>query len=151
MADLTPATPGPAVQGVRAAGGVVWRRRDDGTVEVAVVHRPRYDDWSLPKGKLEHGETHTEAARREVQEETGLCCELGPELASTSYVDRKGRPKTVRYWAMAARDGAFRPSEEVDELRWLTLAEAAALVSYRHDADVLASFADGLAPGTSPA
>jgi len=140
MADLTPAAPGRAAETVQAAGGVVWRRRPDGTVEVAVVHRPKYDDWSLPKGKLDGGESHEDAARREVLEETGLLCELGAELASTSYVDGKGRPKVVRYWSMTVLDGAFRPSEEVDELRWLTPDAAAALVSNRLDAEVLASF-----------
>lgn len=145
VAELTPAsvepesTPESTV--VRAAGGVVWRRRAGGALEVAVVHRPKYDDWSLPKGKLERGESHETAARREVQEETGLRCELGRELAGTAYVDRKGRPKSVRYWAMTVLDGAFRPSDEVDDLRWLTPDEAAARLSYPHDTAVVASLA----------
>jgi 8-oxo-dGTP diphosphatase len=116
---------------VRAAGGLVLK---DG--RIAVVHRSRYDDWSLPKGKLEHGETSEEAALREVREETGLECELGRELSSTSYHDRKGRSKVVRYWLMDPVGGEFEPNEEVDELRWLTPAEAAALLSYPHDAEL---------------
>jgi 8-oxo-dGTP diphosphatase len=116
---------------VRAAGGVVKR---DG--RIAVVHRPRYDDWSLPKGKLDPGETSEQAALREVWEETGLRCELGPELSSTSYHDRKGRSKVVRYWLMEAVEGEFAPNDEVDELRWLEPAEAAALLTYPRDAEL---------------
>jgi 8-oxo-dGTP diphosphatase len=113
---------------VRAAGGVV--RRDG---RIAVVHRPRYDDWSLPKGKLDPGETWEEAALREVREETGLECELGEELSSTTYRDRKGRFKLVRYWLMDPVGGEFAPNDEVDELRWLAPAEAVALLTYPRD------------------
>ena len=116
---------------VKAAGGVV--RRDG---RIAVVHRPRYDDWSLPKGKLDPGESFEEAALREVREETGFECELGEELSSTSYNDRKGRSKIVRYWLMEPVGGEFAPNDEVDELRWLTPAEAVDLLTYPRDAEL---------------
>jgi 8-oxo-dGTP pyrophosphatase MutT (NUDIX family) len=124
---------------VRAAGGVVWRRRG-GDLEVIVVHRPKYDDWTFPKGKLDPGETEKEAAVREVVEETGFECELGRRLHSTSYVDAKGRPKRVDYWAMSVTAGRFRPNDEVDELRWVPIAKVERLLSYDHDLDVLRSF-----------
>lgn len=121
---------------VRASGGVVTRRRD-GQLEVLLVHRPRYDDWTLPKGKLLPGESDEEGALREVEEETGLLCELGPELVSTEYMDSRGRPKTVRYWAMRPLSGSFEPHDEVDAVRWLTLDRARALLSYDRDLAVL--------------
>jgi len=121
---------------VRAAGGVVVRR-DDVEPQVLLVHRPRYDDWTLPKGKLEPGETEAEGALREVEEETGLTCDLGREIATTSYTDARGRPKTVRYWVMHPRKGRFTPHNEVDDVRWLALSEARRLLSYDRDRDVL--------------
>jgi 8-oxo-dGTP diphosphatase len=118
---------------IEAAGGIVMRRGPEET-EIAVVHRPRYDDWSFPKGKLDAGETFEEAALREVREETGLTCRLGPELAFAHYDDNKGRPKLVRYWLMAViEDPGFEPNDEVDELRWLTPAEATELLTYSRD------------------
>ena len=130
----------PGTTVVQAAGGVVWRREAGGDLEVLLVHRPRYDDWTVPKGKLDAGEDHADAARREVQEETGLRCALGPELASTSYRDRKGRPKHVRYWAMTPVAGRFTPTDEVDEVVWLPVEDAKALLTYERDRAVL----DGL-------
>jgi 8-oxo-dGTP diphosphatase len=122
---------------VQAAGGVVWRRSPAGELEVLLVHRPRYDDWTVPKGKLDPGEDHASAALREVAEETGLRCTLGPELASTSYRDRRDRPKHVRYWAMTPVDGAFTPTDEVDEVRWVPVEAARSLLSYRRDEPLL--------------
>lgn len=122
---------------VRAGGGVVVRAGEGG-IEVAVVHRPRYDDWSLPKGKLEAGESFEDGALREVEEETGFRCELGDELSPVSYRDRKGRRKLVRYWAMSRIDGEFAPNEEVDELEWLSPAAAARRLDYEHDRKLLA-------------
>ena len=130
---------------VLAAGGAVWRRTPDGVVEVLVVHRPRYDDWSLPKGKCEHDESFLACARREVLEETGLTCEVGPELIDVYYDDHKGRAKIVRYWAMEAVDGAFVANVEVDEARWLPFPAAVAQLSYPHDRPVLRSLVTTLA------
>ena len=117
---------------VRAAGGVVIR---DGLV--VLVHRPRYDDWTLPKGKLDAGESFEEAAIREIDEETGLRTRLVRELPAV-YYEVRGRPKVVRYWLMeVASDPGFVPNDEVDELRWLEPAAARSLLSYDRDRDVL--------------
>jgi 8-oxo-dGTP diphosphatase len=105
-----------------------------------MVHRPRYDDWSLPKGKCDKGEGDADCALREVREETGLTCVLGAELPSTQYRDNKGRDKTVRYWAMEPVSGAFSPNSEVDEIRWLAMPEAVNLLSYDHDRPVVEAF-----------
>jgi 8-oxo-dGTP pyrophosphatase MutT (NUDIX family) len=126
----------PEAAEVKASGGVVWRRGERG-LEVALVHRPRYDDWSFPKGKLDEGEGWEEAALREVEEEIGLRCRLGHELPPTSYRDSKGRAKIVRYWLMEPLDGEFVPSHEVDEVRWLTPADADRQLSYEHDRRLL--------------
>jgi 8-oxo-dGTP diphosphatase len=130
---------------VRAAGGLVWRATfvaDGGEaragVEIVVVHRPRYDDWSFPKGKLDKGETYEAAALREVTEETGLLCELGDELPSTWYLDGKGRSKLVRYWAMRVVGiKPWAPNDEIDQRRWVTLGEAAGMLTYGHDRELL--------------
>lgn len=122
---------------VRAAGGLVWRTRDGCDPEVLLVHRPKYDDWTLPKGKCAKGEDDEACALREVVEETGLRCELGASLGSTEYADRHGRPKRVRYWAMTPVGGDFEVNDEVDEVRWLSVDDARALLSYGLDCDVL--------------
>jgi 8-oxo-dGTP pyrophosphatase MutT (NUDIX family) len=133
---------------VRAAGGVVRRRRRNGDYEFAVVHRARYDDWSLPKGKADQGESDEETALREVEEETGVRCVLGPELGTVHYRDRNGRPKQARYWLMEPVDpgepSTFQPNHEIDELRWCSAAEAGKLLSYEHDRKLIAD-AEGLA------
>jgi 8-oxo-dGTP diphosphatase len=128
----------PEAAEVKASGGIVWRRTPSGDVELVVVHRPRYDDWSLPKGKLAAGETWERAALREVEEEVGLRCRLGDELPPVSYRDSKGRAKVVRYWLMEPDRGArFTPNDEVDEMRWVGLAAADALLSYPHDVELV--------------
>ena len=136
----------PEAAEVKAAGGVVWRRGGDGDgVEIVIAHRPRYDDWSLPKGKLDAGESWEDCALREVEEETGMRCRLGEELEPTNYQDRKGRDKVVRYWLMEPVDDTdFVPNDEVDQLRWLAPAEAANLLSYPHDKELVASAAERL-------
>lgn len=109
-------------------------RKGPAATEIAVVHRPRYDDWSFPKGKLDPGETFEDCALREVREETNLICRLGPELPFAQYTDNHGRLKIVRYWLMAVvEDPGFQPNEEVDDLRWLVPATAADLLTYKRD------------------
>jgi 8-oxo-dGTP diphosphatase len=128
---------------VRAAGGIVLRRGPHGT-QVLLVHRPRYDDWSLPKGKADDGERDEETALREVEEETGLRCILGAPAGRTRYRDSKGRDKVVHYWLMepeseaATTDGAFVPNAEVDAVRWCSVAEAAGRLTYAHDRKLIA-------------
>ena len=117
---------------VRAAGGIVWDRE-----RVLLVHRPRYDDWTFPKGKADPGESDEDCALREVAEETGFECGLGDEVAATSYRDSRGRWKRVRYWQMDVLGGRFVPSSEVDEARWCTTEEALRLLSYARDRDLL--------------
>jgi 8-oxo-dGTP pyrophosphatase MutT (NUDIX family) len=125
---------------VRAGGGLVWRRTGSGEVEVVLVHRPAYDDWSYPKGKLESGESEETAALREVEEETGLRCRLGPELGTTEYRDSRNRRKTVRYWQMRAVGGSLAAANEVDDARWVPLEDVPRLLSYNRDRDLLAVF-----------
>jgi 8-oxo-dGTP diphosphatase len=122
---------------VRAAGGLVLRRTGVG-LEVLLVHRPAYDDWSLPKGKLDTDEDWADGALREVEEETGLRCVLGRQAGTTEYVDSRGRPKQVRYWTMAAPGAEPEAANEVDEVRWASAAEAVALLDYAHDRELLA-------------
>jgi 8-oxo-dGTP pyrophosphatase MutT (NUDIX family) len=130
-----------AQEEVRAAGGAVARVNEEGELEVAVVHRPKYDDWSLPKGKLDPGEGWEEAALREVEEETGLQAELGPPLGEARYIDPKGRPKLVRYWEMTPIGGEFHANKEVDELRWLPVDQAQPLLTNLRDRELVARLA----------
>ena len=128
---------------VQAAGGVLWRRVD-GEVRVALVHRPHYDDWSLPKGKLDPGELHVVGAVREVAEETGFTAAVGRTLTESRYrVLERGRevPKTVRWWSMRATGGAFVASTEVDEMLWLDLDAALRHVDADRDGPALRAFA----------
>ncbi len=117
---------------VQAAGGIVIR---DG--RVLLVHRAHYDDWSLPKGKLDPGESWEEAAVRELEEETALVVELGEEVGRAHYRDQSGREKEVRYYRMEAT-GEARAQNEIDEIRWVPLADAPALLTYAHDVELLA-------------
>jgi 8-oxo-dGTP diphosphatase len=126
---------------VRAAGGLVCRRSEDGLVEIVLVHRPAYDDWSFPKGKLERGESEPSAALREVEEETGLRCRLIREVGVTAYRDSRGRSKTVRYWEMAPIGGVLAAANEIDEVRWVALGAASEELSYARDRELLRSSA----------
>ncbi len=130
----------PAGKAVLAAGAVLWRPGDDPAVpEVAIIHRPRYDDWSLPKGKVDPGETETVTAVREVAEETGYTAHLGRRLAAVSYPIEEGIKK-VRYWSARAIGGEFSPNDEVDELKWLPASQAVKALGYPHDRKVLRRF-----------
>ena len=124
---------------MRAAGGVI-ARGSGSDLEIVIVHRPRYDDWTFPKGKAESGETDEQTALREVLEETGFECNLGEELPSVSYRDHKDRSKIVRYWVMTVNAGAFEPNDEVDVLEWVSATEAGERLTYDHDVDVLSAF-----------
>jgi 8-oxo-dGTP pyrophosphatase MutT (NUDIX family) len=127
---------------VRAAGGVIVREGPSGT-EMLLVHRPRYDDWSLPKGKAEPDESDEACALREVEEEASLVCDLGEEVAVTHYRDARGRPKRVRYFAMTPRAGSeAAPRNEVDDVRWVSPERATEMLSYGRDREIVARFAE---------
>ena len=130
-------------QPVRAAGGIVLRGEGPDR-SVALVHRPRYDDWSFPKGRLDDGEDEATAALREVEEETGLRCRLGPSVGAVTYRDRRGRAKVVRYFRMDADGGRFTPNHEVDDVRWVPIEDAVRLLSYAHDRSLLRQVLAGL-------
>jgi 8-oxo-(d)GTP phosphatase len=138
---------------IRAAGGVVWRNggtfAGEPSVEVAVIHRPRYDDWSFPKGKLTSGESDLQGAVREVLEETGYHVRVGRPLGESRY-EKNGmagaRTKVVRWWAMQVEEGAFSPTAEVDRLEWLTLADAGERLTRASDRELLERFARGTTP-----
>ena len=143
-AAVHPASAAPPAP-VRAAGTVLWRPAPTpappGAVEIAVVHRPRYDDWSLPKGKAEPGEDPAQTAVRETREETGYACELGAPLPTVRYAVKDGRPKEVRYWAARAGAGGFAPGDEVDRLEWLDPDAARRRLTYDHDRPLIDAFA----------
>jgi 8-oxo-dGTP pyrophosphatase MutT (NUDIX family) len=123
---------------VKAAGGVVCREGSSGETEIVVVHRPAYDDWTLPKGKVDPDETPEECALREVKEETGFRCELMRTLGCTAYVDRRGRNKVACYWVMEVVNGKFRAGGEVDRMSWLPVAEAVKRLTYERDKALIA-------------
>jgi 8-oxo-dGTP pyrophosphatase MutT (NUDIX family) len=131
----------PGKKAVAAAGAVLWRHGNHGVEpEIGIIHRPRYDDWSLPKGKVDPGETEPVTAVREVREETGYDAVLGRRLATISYPIEQGIKK-VRYWAARSLHGQFTPNDEVDELKWLPLSDAMERLEYPHDRKVLRRFA----------
>ncbi|MGX2995615.1 NUDIX hydrolase [Streptomyces sp. JNUCC 64] len=138
---------------VRAAGCVLWRRAPHGDgIELCLVHRPRYDDYSHPKGKLKRGEEPLAGALREVAEETGYTCLPGTVLPTVRY-EARGRPKEVSYWAAEATDGRFVPNDEVDHLLWLVPDEARDRLSYPHDrvlVDALLTAPGFTGPGDGP-
>jgi 8-oxo-dGTP pyrophosphatase MutT (NUDIX family) len=132
---------------IRAAGGVVVQPGEHG-MEVLLVHRPRYDDWSFPKGKALPGESDEECALREVEEETGLLCELRGELPATTYRDARGRPKRARYWLMRPVAGELAFRHEVDDGVWLPVAKARERLTYPRDLAVIADLAQGVTSNT---
>ena len=125
---------------VRAAGGVIVRQTAQGETEVLLIHRPHRDDWTFPKGKVESSETDEACAVREVEEETGLRCALGPELPTTSHIDHKGRLKVVRYWLMHPIGGEAAPHNEVDAVRWVAVLQARQALSYERDRTLLEAY-----------
>ena len=129
------------VPDVRAAGGVIVRRSPDDVARVLLVHRPRHDDWTFPKGKLVEGESWESGALREVEEETGLRCSIDRPAGVTRYLDASGRPKEVRYWLMSPLGGSFVPNDEVDQVRWADLREADRLLTYDQDRALLRGLA----------
>ncbi|MER6916836.1 NUDIX hydrolase [Streptomyces sp. NPDC000594] len=132
---------------VHAAGCVLWRHspHPGAGVEICLVHRPKYDDWSHPKGKLKRGEEARAGARREVLEETGTRCALGPELPTVRY-PVEGRPKEVRYWAAEATGGGFVPNGEVDRVVWLDPHAARGRLTQERDRELVSALLAALRP-----
>ncbi|MEU2788771.1 NUDIX hydrolase [Streptomyces sp. NPDC007100] len=129
---------------IRAAGCVLWRRSAaDGGLEIALVHRPKYGDWSFPKGKLKRDEDWLSGALREVAEETGMRCHPGAQLPTVHYMTND-RPKEVRYWAAEATTGTFEPNDEVDQLLWLPPAQARSVLTQDMDRDLIDALLDAL-------
>jgi 8-oxo-dGTP diphosphatase len=126
---------------VRAAGGIVIRKGPTGSLEVALIYRASRSDWSFPKGKREPGETDLFCARREVEEETGLLCNVVSYVGMTEYIDRRDRPKTVKYWIMEPLEGEFEPTDEVDDMQWVPIGLARHVLTYEHDRELLAKVA----------
>ncbi|MEU6991722.1 NUDIX hydrolase [Streptomyces sp. NPDC046465] len=133
---------------VRAAGCVLWRPAPttEGGIELALVYRPKWADWSHPKGKLKRAESAADAAVREVREETGMRCELGAELSTARYRDAQGNPKEVRYWAAEAVGGTFTPNSEVSHLRWLAPEAARRRLTRPRDAELVTELLAALHP-----
>lgn len=138
---MSPSSEKPLRANIFAAGAVLWRKSQTNSFEIAVVHRPRYDDWSFPKGKIDPGETAVVAAVREVEEETGMAAQLGRHLTRISYpIAGHQKIKRVDYWAAEVVRGEFVPNGEVDQMRWLVPGEAYAELSYSVDRKVLRRF-----------
>jgi 8-oxo-dGTP diphosphatase len=130
---------------VCAAGGLVIRRGPDDAIRVVLVHRPRHDDWSFPKGRQRRGETLVTTALREVREETGFLCVAESVIGVTEYLDSRERPKLVRYWVMRIVTGTFVPTAEVDAIAWVRPSEAVVRLSHEHDRELLAGVVEHLA------
>ena len=135
---------------VWAAGGGVWRPASAG-IELLLVHRPHHDDWTYPKGKLDEGETLRRCALREVEEETGLRCTTHDRLSLVTYRDARRRRKAVVYWTMTVDEGSFVPNAEVDAVAWFDTESARAVLTYAHDADLVAEITATIeSPTVSP-
>jgi 8-oxo-dGTP diphosphatase len=133
---------------IRAAGAVLWRQKRHNEIEIALIHRPRYDDWSLPKGKIEYGESALECAYRELFEETGIRARFTRQLDSIEYEDN-GQTKRVLYWAAQSLNPLieFVANEEVDQMQWLSPIDATKMLTHSSDGQVLENFI-GQVPNT---
>jgi 8-oxo-dGTP diphosphatase len=137
------------VEAVHAFGGVVWERDESGMLKIVVVHRPRYDDWSLPKGKVNPRETPEQTALREVEEETGIVCKVGPFIMEVCYPLTDGRMKKVGFYDMRPVSTRQRPPDaEIDQVLWWTLDEANSRLTHTYDKEVLRRFCEMLQKDT---